>query len=92
MDGRQTAELFAGGVMPPASGAWPPPYATHSDRGHVVGRVSYPPPGWPRLDQCEYTIKLITAGLLVLALPALVALLVTRPEQLLTGVARKHVA
>jgi hypothetical protein len=87
------AEKLAGGGPPPSpAGAWPPSWQT-TDPTAPGGalRRGYPPPAWPSVDQLDYTVKAITALLLVLALPALVMLLLTHPDRLLIGLGRRHV-
>jgi hypothetical protein len=51
----------------------------------------WPPVDWPTQAQLDYTQKLITVVLLVLALPWLVGKLVTRPGDVLTAAGHKHV-
>jgi hypothetical protein len=76
---------------------WPPPWSP--DAAPITGgdwarapthRAAYPPAGWPSKEQADYTTKLITAGLLVLALPWLVIKLLTDPGAVFAGAARQH--
>jgi hypothetical protein len=87
VDSGARAETFAVGVPAPAAVGWPPRWSG----GQLQAGGTYPPPHWPSATQLDYTTKLITAALLVLALPAIVALLLTRPDALLVGLGRKHV-
>jgi flagellar biogenesis protein FliO len=50
----------------------------------------YPPSGWPSKDALDYTQKLVTVLLLLLALPWLVYKLVTDPGRVLAGAAKKQ--
>ena len=86
----QAQELAVGQSPPPPS--WPLPYRAPATEPHqtVVG-AAFPPAGAPSAETLDYVVKAITAGLLLLALPALLMLLATDPVRLMTGSARKHV-
>jgi hypothetical protein len=82
------------GTLPPAAPpppaqapTWPPKWQRVDPSAHRLTSVSWP----PTADQLDYWQKAITVSLLVLALPALIAALVRRPNSLVSGLARKHV-
>jgi hypothetical protein len=82
----------------PAVGAtgWPTPVPWDTpgaaDGPPAPGKQRHwPPVDWPTQAQLDYTQKLITVVLLVLALPWLVGKLVTRPGDVLTAAGHKHV-
>jgi hypothetical protein len=86
------ADQLAGGAPAPVSVDWPPApgptpdWDRDSDGSTLLGRITL-----PSQAQLDYTTKLITAALLLLALPALISALVTDPSRLLAGLSRRHV-
>jgi hypothetical protein len=81
--------------MPVGTGSWiggPGAAASVPEASRSPGRASrgFPPASWPTVGQLDYTQKLITALLLVLALPWLVGKLLTNPAMVLAGVGRRH--
>jgi hypothetical protein len=79
----------------PTSTGWPTPIPWDTpggDSAPAAGKQRHwPPVDWPTQAQLDYTQKLITVVLLVLALPWLVGKLVTRPGDVLAAAGRKHV-
>jgi hypothetical protein len=78
----------------PATG-WPTPIPWDTpgpgDTPAAGKQRHWPPVDWPTTAQLDYTQKLITVVLLVLALPWLVGKLVTRPGDVLAAAGHKHV-
>jgi hypothetical protein len=73
--------------------AWPPPYTgliAHDGTplSSAAGGGGYPPANWPSRDQLDYTIKAVTALILVLALPWVAFKLMTNPSAVLAGAGR----
>lgn len=71
---------------------WPPTYGPPDAHGPTPAPSGgFPPAGWPSKDQLDYIQKAVTALVLVLALPWLVVKLLTQPEAVFAGAAKKHV-
>jgi hypothetical protein len=66
---------------------WATLFEESAPTGTAPAEGSVPGPGWPDLHTVEYLTKLIVLGLLLLALPWLLAKVVTAP-----GDAMKHAA
>lgn len=82
------------GVSTPSPLVAPPPPWWVAFTGHEApadcscsGENSIPGPGWPKMETVEYMTKLIVLGLLLLALPWLLAKVVSSP-----GDAMEHAA
>lgn len=72
---------------------WPPRVA-HSNQG-VQRRPRgswYDQPPWPTRGSLDYSQKIITVGLLLLALPWLTSKLLTNPGAVLTGLGQRQVS
>lgn len=77
---------------PPGTG-WPTPipWDAPDAQSPAAPQRHWPPVNWPTQAQLDYTQKLVTVVLLVLALPWIVGKLATRPGDLIAAAGRKHV-
>ena len=83
-------QSLAVGAAVPASPGWPPSWETTG--GQLADAEGPASVRMPSASQLDYTNKLITTTLLVLALPALLSLLLTKPGALFAGLGGKHLA
>lgn len=85
-------QQLAVGAMPPRSPGWPPSNLTAGQLADATTSAGQVQARLPSATQLDYANKLITTALLVLALPALVSLLLTKPGALFAGLGGKHLA